>query len=134
MLPIEAVLILSPPQVLQIYKQLPNQNTIPDFESMIRELLEDAVVFAEVTSVNFFKESFDKQGWTDGNFQPWKQRNGGNDGRSILIKTTNLRDSLRVLQSSPLRIIFGTSEPYAGIHNEGGIIKIRVTKKAKKFF
>ena len=119
---------------LQIYKTLEQQNTIPNFEALARELLADAVVFAEVTSLNFFKESFDKQGWTDGSFQAWQQRAGGNDGRNILIKTGNLRDSLRVLQSSPLRIVFGTSEPYAATHNDGGTINIKVTKRSRKFF
>jgi len=110
------------------------QHTIPDFETMARELLADTVMFAEVTALNFFKDSFYKQGWTDGAFIPWERRKTGADGRAILTKTGSLRDSLRVLQSSPLQIVFGTSEPYAQIHNEGGTITIKPTKKSRKFF
>lgn len=110
------------------------QNTIPDFDTLVRKLLEDAVIFAEVTGINFFKGSFENQGWTDGSFTAWQQRKTGADGRSILVQSHNLLNSLRVLESSPLRIVFGTSEPYAAIHNNGGTIQIRVTQKAKKFF
>jgi len=44
-------------------KLLATQNTIPDFDKKARELLDDAVTFAEVTGLNFFKSSFENQGW-----------------------------------------------------------------------
>lgn len=107
---------------------------IPDLENIMRGLLSDLETFAGTTAVNFFKNSFHNQGWTDESFTAWQPRKSGADGRAILTNTTNLRESLRVLDSSPLRIIFGTSEPYAQIHNEGGTIQVRVTPKSRKYF
>lgn len=104
---------------------MPNENPIPNLEALAREILTDTVTYAEVTGINFFKDSFNKQGWTDNGFTPWPPRKTGSDGRGILIKTTNLRDSIRVMESSPLRIVYGTSVPYAQIHNQGGTIEVQ---------
>lgn len=113
---------------------MPQENTVPNFEAFARQLLSDLVTYTEVTALNFFKDSFDRQGWLDGSFTPWPATIMGPGDRNILINSGNLRDSLRVLKSSPLQIVFGTSEPYAGIHNEGGTITINITDKARKFF
>lgn len=113
---------------------MPNDKNIPDFEKKIRELLADAVTYAEVTGVNFFKERFNEGGWRGSSFEPWPGRKSGADGRGILLRTAHLRDSIRVLDSSPLQIVFGTSAPYAQIHNEGGTILVNVTDKSRRFF
>ena len=105
----------------------------PDFEKLARELLKDAEVYASVTGVNFFKESFEVQGWRDGAFYAWLDRAAGNDGRGILTLTGDLRDSIRVLESSPLQITFGSSSPKAYIHNYGGTISVKVTDRSRKF-
>lgn len=106
----------------------------PEFEAMAREILADAATYAEVTALNFFKESFNQQGWLGSSFEAWPERKAGADGRGVLIKTGHLRDSIRVLESSPLRIVFGTNAPYAQIHNEGGTVSIRITPKARRYF
>lgn len=111
-----------------------NENTVPDLEALAREILTDAVTYAEVTGINFFKNSFNIQGWQGNTFEAWPARKSGEDGRGILLKTSHLRDSIRILESSPVRIVYGTSSPYAQIHNEGGTIQVRMTEKSRKFF
>lgn len=110
-------------------------NKIPDFEAMGKAILKDAESYAAVTGLNFFKESFQKQGFTDNAFEPWQPRkNDLRQGGAILVDTGQLRDSLQILERGNYRIKFGTFSPYAGIHNHGGIINIPLTKKSRKFF
>lgn len=106
----------------------------PDFQAIGREILNDAVTYAAVTGLNFFKESFEKKGWTDNGFTAWPETKGGRDGGSILTSTGYLRDSLQIVERSPERIEYAATAIYAGIHNEGGIIAVRVTEKARRFF
>lgn len=52
--------------------------------------------------------------------------------RGILIGPgADLMNSIRVVESSPVRIAVGTDLPYAGVHNEGGTIRIFGKKKVK---
>jgi phage gpG-like protein len=110
-------------------------NKIPDFEAMGEAILKDAESYAAVTGLNFFKESFEKQGFTDTAFESWQQRkNDLRQGGAILVDTGQLRDSLQILERGNNRIKFGTFSPYAGIHNNGGLITISLTEKSRKFF
>ncbi len=43
--------------------------------------------------------------------------------RAVLVKTGNLRTSVRVLRTSPGEAIIGSSLPYAQVHNDGGKMK-----------
>ena len=114
---------------------MPKINTpAPDLEAIAASLLKDLMSYAEVTALNFFKDRFYEQGWMGNGFEPWPSRKTGSDGRALLTNTGNLRDSIRVLERKPLALTFGTSEPYAAIHNTGGIIKVRVTERSRKFF
>lgn len=108
-------------------------NQTPDFEALGREILEDAITYAAVTGLNFFKESFEKQGWTGNSFTAWDPV-AGKGGQGILINTAFLRDSIQILDRKPNRIEYAATAPYAGIHNNGGIITVRVTAKSRKFF
>jgi phage gpG-like protein len=109
-------------------------NQMPDFSSIAHGLQDDLVTYAAVTGLNFFKESFDKQGFTNEVLEPWPQRKTGEDGRGILMSTAHLRDSNQVLERSRDQIVFGNTAKYASIHNEGGVISIRVSARARKFF
>lgn len=52
--------------------------------------------------------------------------------RGILIGPgADLMNSIRVVESSPVRIAVGTDLPHAGVHNEGGTIRIFGKKKVK---
>lgn len=107
----------------------------PDFEAMFKELKKDLVTYAAVTGLNFFKDSFTNQGFTDQSFEAWPKRKDDVDpGRAILIKSSFLRDALEVISKSQQRIVFGNEAPYSAIHNDGGTITVTVTDKMKKYF
>lgn len=116
--------------------KMPNkQNKIPNFEKLGKKMIDDAVRYSSVHALTFFKDSFQKQGWTDTAFEAWQTRN--NDARlggAILTQSGNLRDSLQILSRTPVRLVFGTHVPYAKIHNEGGTLSIPITEKSRKFF
>jgi phage gpG-like protein len=109
-------------------------NDVPDFQALAAELLSDLSVFASVTALNFFKESFDVHGWRDNGFSPWAPRADEDTSRAILVKSGHLRDSLRIITRTTERVEIGTSAPYAEIHNQGGRVTVRVTPKARKYF
>jgi phage gpG-like protein len=106
----------------------------PNFNSISHELLEDLVTYASVTGLNFFKESFEKQGFTNEAFEAWVSRATGADGRGILMSTAHLRDSNVILERSIRQIVYANTATYAFIHNNGGVISIRVTERARKYF
>ena len=85
-----------------------------------------------VEGVNFFKSSFDNQGFKDQVLVKWKDRKAPKykskkRKRSSLIlyssasdrKGTHLKDSIRA-RTGAGRIIFLTDKIYAQVHNEGG--------------
>lgn len=109
-----------------------SENNIPEFERMAAQLLRDAVTYVEVSGLNFFKDRFYQGGWHSNVFEPWTPLKNGRDG--ILQKTGNLRESIRVLEATPLRVVFGTSAIQAEIHNNGGTLQVRVTPKSRKYF
>jgi len=110
-------------------------NKIPDFEALGKEILKDAESYAAVTGLNFFKASFEDQGFTDTHFEAWQSRkNDYQPDRAILISSSALMNSLQILERGNLKIKFGTYSPYAGIHNSGGTITVPVTAKSRKFF
>lgn len=106
---------------------------MPEFRGLGQMILKDAYVYASVTGLNFFKESFTRQGWLDRSLEPW-QSVDGKAGQGILINTAFLRDSLQILSRAEGKIEFGATAPYAAIHNDGGSISIRITAKSRKFF
>lgn len=112
-----------------------NENEVPDFLGLANEIKRDVVSYSAVTALNFFIDSFQKQGFTNSSFEPWQKRtNDARPGGALLVKSANLRNSLKVMERSIAGILFGSNSPYAKIHNEGGIINITLTKKARKFF
>ncbi|MRG45512.1 hypothetical protein GFS24_10320 [Chitinophaga sp. SYP-B3965] len=110
-----------------------NNNT-PDFLRIAEELISDLTVYASVTALNFFKESFEVQGWRDTGLTPWPSRADNDGTRSILVKSGHLRDSIRIVERGSGRVVFGTNAPYAEVHNSGGVISVRITPKARRFF
>ena len=49
-----------------------NNFPTPDFEGVFRKLLDDLPRYVEVTAKNFFVDSFNKQGFTNENFEAWE--------------------------------------------------------------
>lgn len=110
-------------------------NNTPDFLLMSWKLKSDLKRYASVAGVNFFKDSFLNQGFTNEALEPWAQRKNDLDpGRKILIKSAFLMNSIQVFSASKKRIVFGSDAEYAAIHNEGGVVKIPITTKSRKYF
>lgn len=88
---------------------------------------------------NHFVKSFRNQGFEDQTIQRWQPRKrksyrtrGGkvvdDTNRAILVKTGDLRRSIKVFSKSYRSITLGSDLPYAQIHNDGGIIQKNESK------
>lgn len=110
-------------------------NNTPDFLIMATTLKKDVVRYASVAGVNFFKDSFQNQGFTNEAFVPWQKRTNDLDpGRKILVKSSFLMQSIQVFDANNKRIVFGSDADHAEIHNNGGTIKITISDRARKYF
>ena len=85
---------------------------------------------------NHFLQSFRDGGFTDRNLSKWKPRKvnaKNNIGRGILIKTGNLRRSVKVRSVSWNKVIIGSyGLDYAATHNYG--LNVRGFKMPKRQF
>src|SRR5690606_26575383 len=116
-------------------QQMSEIENIPDFEAIGREILQKLPREVSVLALNHFLSSFEKQGFMDSAFQPWARRkNDTRSGGAILVSTGNLRDSTRIAEATIDRIVISNDAPYAAIHNNGGIMKLKVTKRMRKYF
>ena len=97
-----------------------------------RELLRHTARMAAIESVNFFKRSFVKGGFTDAAFEEWKPSLTPLAGFRTMTATSNLRNSIRTTEQSIRRIVVGSHLEYAEIHNNGGTIT--VTARMKRYF
>ena len=110
-------------------------NKTPNFLKMAITLKKDAVRYASVKGTNFFKDSFQNQGFTNQNFEAWpKRKNDIDPGRKILVQSGFLMQSIQVFSANENQITFGSDAEHAEIHNNGGRITINITEKAKKYF
>lgn len=109
---------------------------LPDFSQIGKTLIDDARRYAQVHCLNFFKDSFRKQGYTDHNFQAWDTRVSPDyrPGGALLISSSFLLESLQVISGNKYQLVFGSYAPYSEIHNDGGVLKVHVTAKSRKFF
>lgn len=106
-------------------------------EEVLRQLQKDYSKFktklprkVAITAVNFVKRNFQLGGFVDKPFQKWKKplKKRG----KTLVKTGNLRRSIKHISISPKRVVIGSNLPYAEIHNDGG--KIEITPKMRRYF
>ena len=88
--------------------------------------------------VNFALDNFKRQGFLGNTFQPWKPRKKvtawgktKRNGRSILVDTARLRDSIRVLRASMAETVIGTDVPYAKAHNDG--VRLGIIQQVKSY-
>lgn len=109
---------------------------LPDFEGIARAAIDDSRRYASVYCLNWFKESFRKQGFTNQSFEAWENRVSPDyrPGGALLISSSFLLESIKLLSGSKNQLVFGSYAPYAEIHNDGGVIKIRITAKSRKYF
>lgn len=77
--------------------------------------------------VNFALDNFRRQGFQGASFQPWKKRKSPTkwgskpkrNGRALLILTSRLKRSVRVVRANWNIIAVGSDVPYAKVHNNG---------------
>jgi phage gpG-like protein len=70
-------------------------------------------------AVEWFRESFRKQGFTDRSFKKWKKRKVRDDGRAILVKDGRLKRSIIKERVEFRQTKIVSNLPYSAIHNEG---------------
>jgi phage gpG-like protein len=101
-------------------------NEAPNFLAMAKTLKADAKRYAEVHCIQWFQESFQNEGFTDNSLVKWEKRKQPDKAtNNILTNTTYLRKSLEdILSETPNSITFGTTVPYASLHNEGGRMRV----------
>lgn len=89
-----------------------------------RTILESSLITLGNEAKNHFVGSFRLQGFEDRTVEKWPDRKKKDKraGRAILVKTGDLRRSIRreTLSKAKLEVVIATDLPYAKIHNEGG--------------
>jgi len=80
-------------------------------------------------AVNFFLDSWKRQGWLDYSTTAWRQRSKNskrNKGRAVLIDSGRLRRSIRITSITGGAVTISTDVPYAKMHNEGfrGVVNV----------
>lgn len=111
------------------------QNEVPNFAEIALKIKKGRPRIVAVEAMKFFKDSFQKGGFTDTAFQKWKDGRSPFRGKKTLIgadNTMNLMQSIRTMEESESRVKTGTDSAYSEIHNDGGYIT--VTKKMKKYW
>lgn len=95
-----------------------------NFDRFLRNVLTDLrVELGEEFDRNFERKAFFTEAWLALKREPGRG--------SLMMHTGALRNSIAA-QISGTSIVFSSSLPYAGIHNEGG--ELKVTPRMKKFF
>lgn len=106
---------------------------MPNFLAMSQQLLKDLQSDAEIKGMDFIHSNFEKEGFTDNSFEPWKPRKSSIN-YNLLRVTNNLFNSINVASSTKDRIVFEADAPYAEIHNNGGVLNIPITTRSRKYF
>ena len=109
-----------------------NNNTVPDFLAMAKDLTANAQRYAGSESVKFFKESFEKQGFTDSSFKAWPKTSNPMAGKRTMYGKGILMQSVRKVEQNKQRIVVESDTDYSEIQNNGGVIT--VTAQMKRFF
>ena len=95
---------------------------------MFKEFLNNTIADVEVDLSQAFDRNFESKSFFN---KRWKQTNHANSRGSLLLRTGNLRRSIKSTNNKG-SIKWSSTLPYATLHNEGG--DIVVTKKMKSFF
>ena len=94
-----------------------------NFKKVLRRITHDRTFPRRLgtIAVNHFKMSFRNSGFTDRGLVKWKRRkNNADSGRATLVKTGDLRRSIKIKSSSFRKTVIATTGiPYAARHNEG---------------
>lgn len=110
---------------------------IPDFKALgkdVNAFFEALPEIAAVSAINFFQDRFTQKGWIgNGGLEKWNERKDPNARGSTLLVSGFLKNAFDYQTVNGAARV-NNYAPYSSIHNEGGIINIRITKKSKKFF
>lgn len=79
------------------------------------------------TAVLFSKQRFAQKNWIGNNTEYWRPRKAyskwgktpRNKGRALLVDTSRLRRSIRIMNKTTTSVTIGSDVPYAKAHNEG---------------
>jgi phage gpG-like protein len=77
-------------------------------------------------AVQWSQERFLQQNWIGESTEPWQARQKETRktaGRKLLIQTSRLFRSIRIVEQNANTVVIGTDVPYAAIHNYGGVIR-----------
>ena len=105
-------------------------------EAHFKRVVQYVPVMLANDALNFFLDSFNRQGWLGDSFQPWQRRKvnkGRSKGRAILIDSARLKRGERIVSITNGVIIIGNSTPYAKAHNDGfrGIVNVSAHSRNK---
>ena len=92
-------------------------------QKKLQKKLIQFVTIMGVEAKNHFVKSFKNQGFEDETVQRWEPRRmndrGRKGNRAILVKSGDLRRSIRVIKKNINSVTLGSDLPYAQIHNDG---------------
>lgn len=94
----------------------------PDFSKELGQLdrlIRELPTLIGNTAVDFFKDSWDREGFIDSKLERWPRRKRRDTGRALLIKSGDLRRSINFKVYGTRRILIYSDVPYAQAHNEG---------------
>jgi phage gpG-like protein len=110
-----------------------SRSDFPDFQKMqgdFQRIIGSLPAVVGNAMVNFYKDSWNREGFLDQRRTPWPPRKGRQmKRRRLLVQTGRLRRSLRYSTQGTL-ITISTDVPYAQVHNEGG--KVQGTQNVKQ--
>lgn len=115
----------------------PVRNEWPDFGrdvEALRTMFKRLPTVAGNMAVNFFKDSFRREGFIDKRYTRWKPRahqQKGGGRRRLLTRSGDLQRSINFRPGQGEFRVFSDKQ-YAQIHNEGG--RIRITPRMRGFF
>lgn len=110
----------------------------PDFSvtrTAMGDVFKNLPKWAGNAALNFFKDSWRRQGFIDRRFERWPKRRNDPAGkeRALLVKSGALRRSLRLRTGNDWFEIY-TDMPYAKAHNEGAVVVQKVTPRQRRYF
>jgi phage gpG-like protein len=109
--------------------------TVGEMKAALAKVLPTLPHQMGVLAVAFSMERFRQQNWLDKAPEPWKKRKketAKNKGKSILMQSGTLRNSIRVTNESAMSVTIGSNIIYAKIHNEGSqeTVQVRAHERA----
>jgi len=115
-----------------------NTKKVRDHADALKRAKDDIARGIAVTVMNFFVDSFQRQGWLDQSLQPWPQKNPFDpkrQGGATLIERGHLRDSIQIKSQHWKDIqVVSSGVAYAQAHNEGMTLNVPVTDRMRNYF